>query len=130
MKKLLGSHVKADILMYLALRGGCSGRYLAQQLKTSPTPIFKALRQLLAAGVIVKQGKPSYYALNPHGLYYPELVVMLDKTFQHSQEALDYLPQLPAERRVDAQAIYELLAHREKTRPYQKLSDILRERYA
>lgn len=131
MKELIGSQTKVDMLLYLALRGGCSGRCLARTLKKSPTQVFKALSQLEGGHMITRYGAPSFYALNPRYRYYHELLSMLHKAANDKkQKKLFYMPRVSREKRIDPESVYELLALRGQSIKVPKLSDILRERYA
>ncbi len=129
MKEIFGSQTKVDLLCYLGLRGASTGRSLARQLNASPTPIFKALRQLTDEAIILKMGQPSFYALNPHYRYYDEIIRMIYKSMDPTKTPT-FLPDIPEERRIDVIGIYELLAVRGTIVTTQKLSDRLRERYA
>ncbi len=122
---LLGSQAKANIILYLGLRGASAGRHLAKRLNSSPTPIFKALRQLVREGLVIQTGSPPCYALNPRYRYYDEIIRMIYKS-----GPTPYLPDIPEERHVDAVGVYELLSARGSSRSVSKLSDTLREKYA
>lgn len=108
MKELLGSKVKEDVLLYLGSRGGIGGRSLASVLKRSPTPVFKALRQLEKNGIIKKSGTPSFYVLNPAFPYLDELISMIDKKINSMKKPPRFLPHLPEERKIDPFAVYKL----------------------
>ena len=127
MEALLGSHTKAEILCYLGLKGGSSGRQLSRTLGKSPTQVFKALRSLRRAEIVTQHGPPYHYTLNPRYPFYEELLQIIHKHVQRHPVA--YLPKVPASRRVDPLAIYQLLAMRDQLVQGSKLSDVLRERY-
>lgn len=121
-KELLGSKVKAAIIFYLALRGGTSGRRLARALKISPTQVFKALRPMVAQGWILANPQFRYYALNPRHLFYEDFRNMIHKEVtQH--------PSLPAERKIDPLAVYQILSLRGTSPHSEKISDRLRDLY-
>lgn len=126
MKELLGSKIKVGILVYLGLRGGGSGRHLAEVLKRSPSQIFKALHALEKGKIIRKE--VSFYRLNPYYLYYKELLNIIHKNA--ARHSYPFLPKIPLERKVDPIAVYELLNLRGPTTPIKRLSDRLRELYA
>jgi len=134
MEKLLGSRIKVKVLASLGLRGGASGRSLAQRIKASPTPVYKALRQLVKAGVIVhygQHGPQCYYALNTLYLYYPEILSMIQKWAKHHpKETKTLLPNIPKARQINPEAIYEMAALRGPSQKVAKLSDVLRQKYA
>ncbi len=125
---LLGSHVKAGILIYLGLKGGTSGRQLARALNIHTTQIFKALKQLRAAKIVAHYG--SFYALDPFHPFHDELLRMVWKeTAKNKKWARRIFPIIPEDRRIDPLAVYELASLRKETIPYPKLSDVLREKY-
>lgn len=132
MMELLGSHTKELILLYLGLRGGISGRKLAQKLRLSPTPVFKALRQLVQAGVIKQNEKVALYSLDSDYPFYKELVSIIRKTAELSPKLVQsFMINFKRERQVDAEAVYEFVEQRPKLNiPYEKLSDRLVKIYA
>ena len=127
MKELLGSGTKAEILRCLGLKGGCSGRRLGRLLGKSPTPIFKALKQLKRDGIVKYYDRARLYALNPDYLYHDELLRIIQKSAERVRPA--YLPRVPRRRRIDPLAIYEILDLKGHVPAKQKLSDVLRQRY-
>ena len=130
---LIESQTKIDILVYLGIRGGCSGRQLARQLRKSATPVFKALRSLEKNKIIQKQGSPLFYTLNTRHPCYQELVSMIHKTFGTHRNKYHFLPKIKSDRKIDPIAVYEMAALRENSAtvsPIPKFSDILRKRYA
>lgn len=130
MKELLGSHVKEQILLYLGLRGGTSGRRLARVLKMSPTPVFKALHQLVRHGVVSKSGPPYFYALNQDYIYFDELIQMIFKKYEALNKKPAYSRALPRERQIDPIAIYRFLPVLGKASKSVSLSEALRKWHA
>ncbi len=131
MEELLGSKTKTMILLYLGLRGGTTGRRLSRILKINPTQIFKALRQLTTAGIVIQTHPSGFYALNVHYPFYEELLSMIHKQAAIMRKALRlFMPNIPEERRVDPLAVYDFIALRGAQKTTQKFSDILRKRYA
>ncbi len=130
MKELLGSRVKEQILLYLGLRGGASGRRLARSLKTSPTQVFKALLQLKKIGVVLKFGPPYFYALNPDYVYYDELTRIIQKKYDSLRKKPVYLPRIAEDRKIDPFAIYELSSIIGPGPKTIKFSEALKRRYA
>ncbi len=128
MKELIGSRVKVSILLYLGLRGGSTGRQLATVLKLHPTPVFKALNQLLQGKVV--RNDSGIYELNPLYRFHPELLAMLFKEAEdHPKTVSTFLPPIKKERQVDPLSIYRLIELRPSQPNKSKLSDVLRERY-
>lgn len=130
MRELLGSRVKEQILLYLGLRGGASGRRLARNLKTSPTQVFKALLQLKKSGIILKFGPPFFYVLNSDYIYHDELIRIIQKKYDALRKKPAYLPLLADDRKVDPFAVYELSSVIGPGPKIMKLSEALRRRYA
>ena len=124
--------MKVEILLCLGLKGGCSGRRLAQIVKASPTPVFKALRGLVKGGIVGRYGRPPFhlYALNPRHPYHGEILTMIDKQVaRRGKKRPSYLPQIAEDRRVDPLSVYEIVSLSESRKTGPKLSDRLRERY-
>lgn len=110
MKEIFNSQIKADILLYLGLRGAASGRKIAKAIGASPTPVYKALTQLTKAQIVTQNLAPPLYRLNPFYPYYPELLSMINKSAKR-RKSLPYLPTIKPQRRIDAEAVYELLPY-------------------
>lgn len=128
---LMGSVVKEQILLYLGLRGGISGRKLARVLQKSPTPVFKALRQLEKLGVVVRVGSPKMYTLNRDYPYFDELVSIIEKRVRMTNKLISFIPHIAPDRRVDAVSVYEFLPFRDAGNiKSEKFSDVLRKKYA
>lgn len=130
MEEIWGSRTKASILYVLALRGGCSGRRMARLLKMAPTPVFKALAQLIAAKIIRRAGS-AFYALNPDYPHYLAILQMVEKELElHGSKFRGFYPVLPEERRVDPLAVYEIASLRGATAgKAERFSDVLRNKY-
>lgn len=109
MKELLGSQTKEQILLYLGLRGGATGRRLARIIKKSPSQVFKALRQLETAGIVLRFGTPSFYILNSNYIYFDELVGIISKWQSSHKRKLSWIPNLPEKRKIDPYSVYEFL---------------------
>lgn len=127
---IIQSRVKSDILVFLGLRGGYSGRGLAKRLHVSPSQVFKALHQLETSKIILKLGSPSFYALNMGHPCHDELIRMITKAYQANMGRYLFLPKIREERRIDPEAVYEIIALRDKTITIEKFSDVLRKKYA
>ena len=127
---LIESRTKSVLLLYLALRGGCSGRGLARKLRISPSQIFKALRYLKKHKVIIQFVSPTFYALNPRHPCYFELASILDKAYRAHPLRYPFLPPIAPDRKVDPKSVYEIIALRGQTTSFEKLSDVLRRKYA
>ncbi|MBI2335404.1 MAG: MarR family transcriptional regulator [Deltaproteobacteria bacterium] len=125
MKGLLNSTAKEKVLLYLGLRGGCSGRRLAKVLKKSPSQIFKALNQLIKAGIIKKEPSCTFYVLNRHYPYYEELISIILKKSEHLPKSNLIIPKIQLNRKVDPIAVYEILELRNSNLSYPKLSKAL-----
>lgn len=130
MKELLGSKVKEDVLLYLGSRGGMSGRGLALILRRSPTPVFKALRQLEKNGIIKKSGTPSFYVLNPDCPYFDEIISMIDKKLNSMKKPPRFFPHLPEERKIDPFAVHELRKMLGRGPQRESLAQALRKKHA
>ena len=127
MKEIFNSQVKADILLYLGLRGAASGRQIAKQIGASPTPVYKALKQLSKTQIVSQYASPPLYRLNPFYPYYPELMSMIYKRAKEEKQ-ITYLPKIKPKRQINAEAIYQLLPY-QSTLPkltVPKLSTVLK----
>ncbi len=130
MIELIKSKTKLDILVYLATRGGCAGRQMARRLHKSATPVFKALKNLEKNQIIKKEGPPFFYSLNTRHPCYPELVSILNKTYEAYPTRYRFLPKIKPDRKIDPISVYEIVALRSNPIRVPKLSDTLRKRYA
>lgn len=130
MEKIFKSKIKVAILLYLGLRGGCSGRRLSQILRTAPTPLFKALRQLVKSHIVHQIENPSLYTLNSHFPFYEEILNMIQKEAIRQKKFVSrFLPSVKKEREIDPLSIYQFLEMRGKNLNKEKFSDLLRNRY-
>ena len=127
-ENLLGSHVKASILMYLGLKGGAAGREISRALKIHTTQVFKALKQLCDVKII--HHYESFYALNPFHLFHEEIMRMIWKEAEKNKKfSRRFLPTIKEDRHVDPLAVYEIAALRKEKLAYPRLSDVLRAHY-
>lgn len=124
MLPLLNSNTKSLILCSLLANGGRSGRVLARQLNSSPTPIFKALRQLAADQIVVRRN--GFYVLNTQNPYYAEITKLILK---YEETEKNFLPKIPDDRKIDVLSVLKLKAMLGGTRKYEKFSDVLMKKY-
>lgn len=130
MEKIFNSKVKVAILLYLGLRGGASGRALSTVLKIAPTPLFKALRQLVQGKIVLQVKNLSLYTLNRHFVFHEEILNMIQKEAKRQKSLVSrFLPSIKKERQVDPVAVYELLKIRGSYKNREKISDRLRALY-
>lgn len=80
---LFGNKNVQRILIFLFVNGRCYGTQLHRSLKTSLTPIQKALNRLEAGGLIVSyfEGKTKLYQFNPAYPLLAELEILLKKAY-------------------------------------------------
>lgn len=127
---VIESRTKSDILAYLGLRGGCAGRKLARILRKSPSQVFKALKSLRHSKIINKFGPPYFFALKPSHPCSTEIISMIYKAYEARPSDYPFLPRIRSERKIDPEAIYEIVALRGPGPAVEKLSDVLRKKYA
>ncbi len=101
-----------------------SGRLLAHKIGASPTPVFKALRQLEKDQIIIRQERQ--YVLNRQNPYYEEITRLICK---YEEKEKNFLPKIPDERKVDALSVLKLKEMMGESRKHEKLSDVLRKKY-
>lgn len=83
LEALCGNRNIQNILIFLFVNGRCYGTQLHRQLKTSLTPLQKALLRLEKGGIIVShlEGKTRLYKFNPSYPLLTELEQLLKKTY-------------------------------------------------